>query len=151
MYTTCEFASPLVWIAPDVVYLVTESPSPSVLSEEWSICPCASFGEVPTDEEVRLNDLPDSPSGAAIDVSKILIVFDAVSGNADGSAVECVLIDNCMVFDPVPVPDVYVCEILSPCVPPATLVLATESLLPSPQRIKKVAVTSFALVVSLSK
>ena len=60
------------------------------------------------------------------------------------------LIERAMVFDPVPVPDEYECEILSPCVPPATLVLEMLSVELSPQLIKKVAVTSLAFVVLLS-
>ncbi len=72
---------------PVVVYLVTVASVPEVLSVELSMCPRASLGLVPVDPEVRLNVLPDKPSGAAIDVSNILIVFDAVSGNAAGFAV----------------------------------------------------------------
>ena len=37
LYVTCELASPVVSIAPDVVYLVILSPSPKVLSVELSI------------------------------------------------------------------------------------------------------------------
>ena len=107
LYVTCEFASPVVAIAPLVVYLVIESPVPRVLSVLLSICPNASLGLVPTDEEVSENDFPDKPSGEAIAVSNILIDFDAVSGNAAGFAVLCVLILNVTVLVPVPVRSQY--------------------------------------------
>jgi hypothetical protein len=50
--------------------------------------PEANLGLVPTDDEVSPSVFPDNPSGAAMEVLKILMVLDALSGNADGSAVE---------------------------------------------------------------
>ena len=105
---------------------------------------------MPFDESVNCNVFPDNPSGVAIDVSNIFIVFVVLFGIEEGSAVECVLIDNVIVLVPVLVPLVYIWGSLAPWVPPATDVLDIELELPSPQLIKNVATTSLAFVVSLS-
>ena len=95
--------------------------------------------------------LLDKPFGAAMPVSKIFIVPVVETGVALGVAVACELIENVIVLVPVPVPLVYVCANLAPCVPPATVVLAIASELPSPQLALNVATTSFAFVDVLSR